>query len=170
MQDEIPEEQLKQAKQPHELFLINLVFNHILMFIAALGVVDSIPYFLPLVPLLSICILSYTLWRAKYAKRKDAWYVMCHWQVCARRSCVFLSVVCLLLLIIFLGWIGFTYYDFKKVQTLALIGGFGMLPTMGTILVLIILESDSLHQSRTGKLPDWVVKKFPKTNHHQFTQ
>lgn len=161
MQYDIPSDQLKQAKQPHELFLINLIFNHILVFIAALSIVDSIPYFIFIVPLTSVSILSYTLWRANKSLTCDPWYVKCHWHICTRRSKVFLSVIFFLMFVMLLGWVGYTYYEMERVQTLALIGGIVMLPTMGTILVLIILESDALHQSRNGSLPPWVVEKFP---------
>jgi hypothetical protein len=162
MQYETSDDLLKKAKHPHELFLINLVFNHILMFIAALGVVGTMPYFLMCVPILSICILSYTLWRAKRSASIDSWYVMCHWQICARRSKLFLMVVLLLLTAFLLGWIGFTYWGMEKVPVMAMIGGLGILPTMGSVLLLIVLESDILHQAKSGKLPDWVVEKFPK--------
>ena len=162
MQFEISDDALKKAKIPHELFLINLVFNHILIFIAALGVVDTMPYFLMCVPALSISILIYTLWRAKRAESIDDWYVMCHWQICAHRSKLFLMVVVLLLTAFLLGWLGFTYWGMEKVQVMAMIGGVGILPTMGSVLLLIVLESDTLHQSKSGTLPDWVVEKFPR--------
>ena len=50
MKYEIPEEQVKKAKAPHELFLTNLIGNHILWFVAALGVYGSFWQPMALVP------------------------------------------------------------------------------------------------------------------------
>ena len=61
----------------------------------------------------------------------------------------------------FLGWIGYTYLGMMKVAVLALIGGVGILPTMVTVLALIIMESDAMHQAKQGKLPDSILEKFP---------
>jgi len=62
-----------------------------------------------------------------------------------------------------LGWLGYAYAGMMKVAVYALVGGMGMLPTMVTVLVLIILESDALHQARHGQLPAWVVQRFPNS-------
>ncbi|MDH5301727.1 MAG: hypothetical protein OEW58_10230 [Gammaproteobacteria bacterium] len=161
---DVDDEQKKRAKQPHELFLINLIFNHVLVFVAALGLARSMPWLLLVVPLISIGILSYTLWRAKRSLAVDSWFVMCHWQLCAVRSRRFLLVVFLLLLAFALGWVGYHYWGLEKIPTLAMISGLGILPTMVTVLVLVILESDALHQASNGRLPAWVTEKFPNTN------
>jgi len=42
------------------------------------------------------------------------------------------------------------------------IGGAAALPTMVTVLVLIIMESDALHQAKQGILPDWVREQYPE--------
>jgi len=34
------------------------------------------------------------------------------------------------------------------------------LPTLVTVLVLIVIESDSLHHARVGTLPKWAQRKF----------
>jgi hypothetical protein len=60
-----------------------------------------------------------------------------------------------------LGWIGYTYFGMMKVAVMALIGGVGLLPIMVTVLVLIIMESDALHQASLHKLSSRVVEEFP---------
>ncbi|MCW8921334.1 MAG: hypothetical protein OQK68_07610, partial [Sedimenticola sp.] len=60
-----------------------------------------------------------------------------------------------------LGWIGFTYFGMKQVAVLAMIGGAGVLPVMVTVLVLILMESDALHQAAQHKLPDRMIEQFP---------
>jgi hypothetical protein len=48
-----------------------------------------------------------------------------------------------------------------KEAVFAMIGGLGILPIMVTVLVLILMESDALHQAALHKLPDGIVTKYP---------
>ena len=161
MKFEITEEEAKKAKVPHEIFLTNMVGNHILMFIAALGMVGSYWQPLALVPLISISLILYTLWRAKKSKAEDPWYVMCHWQIAAKRSRMFINMLLLMVLGSVFGWIGHTYLGMMEVAVYALVGGVAILPTMVTVLVLIVMESDAMHQATQHKLPDSVVELYP---------
>jgi len=67
----------------------------------------------------------------------------------------------MLLTITLLGWVGYTYGGMMKEMVWALIGGVGILPVMATVLVLIIIESDTLYHANQAKLPLWVVKRYP---------
>jgi hypothetical protein len=60
-----------------------------------------------------------------------------------------------------LGWLGYSYMGMKKVAVMALTGGVGLLPIMVTVLVLILMESDALHQAAQGKLSKRMVEKYP---------
>lgn len=161
MQFEISDHEAKRAKIPHEIFLVNLVGNHVLWFIAALGVARSYWQPVALVPVFSVAILAYTLWRARRSRRRDPWFVMCHWDICARRSRVFIIMLGLLGMAAALGWVGYTYLGMMKVAVYALIGGVGILPVMVTVLILIVMESDALHQAAHKRLPKSVQERFP---------
>ncbi|CAK0749113.1 hypothetical protein CCP3SC1_1820003 [Gammaproteobacteria bacterium] len=71
---------------------------------------------------------------------------------------MFLGGLALLLLI---GELAHSYLGLTTVTMYAFIGGFGLLPTMVSVLVLIAIESDALHQARYGELPEWVVTRYP---------
>ncbi len=60
MQFNVSEEEAKKAKVPHDLFLINLIFNHIFMFAAFLSA-SSLWKWVILVPIFSISVLTYTI-------------------------------------------------------------------------------------------------------------
>lgn len=150
-----------QAMHPHELFLINLVFNHVLLFVGFLSVARAYPALMVIVPTLSLGILGYTLWRARRALERDPWFSKCHWQLSARRSIIFIGALGILAAVSLLGWLGYQFLALPRITVMALIGGFGLLPTLVTVLVLIIMESDALHQARSGMLPKWVVERFP---------
>ncbi len=161
MKFEISDELTRQAKLPHDIFLTNLIGNHILWFVAALGLVRSYWQPLALVPIVSLSLLVYTLWRAKQSRKGDHWYVMVHWQIAAQRSRFFIYMLLAVLGVSLLGWLGYTYLGMMKVAVMALIGGVGLLPIMVTVLVLILMESDALHQASLHKLTQRVVERFP---------
>ncbi|MES9832879.1 MAG: hypothetical protein ABW157_02885 [Candidatus Thiodiazotropha sp. LLP2] len=161
MKFEISDELVQKAKLPHDIFLTNLIGNHILWFVAALGLVRSFWQPMALVPVVSLAMLVYTLWRAKQSKARDEWYVYAHWQIAAERSRLFIYMLLAVLTVFFLGWLGYAYMGMEKVAVLALIGGIGLLPIMVTVLILILMESDALHQAAQGKLSKRMAEKYP---------
>ena len=161
MRFEVSPQEIKRANVPHEIFLTNLIGNHILMAVGIGGIAGTFPWLLAIIPLTSFSLLGFTLWRAQRSKTRDPWYVMCHWQVCARRSRIFIAMLLMLLEVMTLGWVGHTYLGWMREAVMALVGGTGILPIMVTVLILIIVESDALYHANQAKLPDWVVKRFP---------
>jgi len=41
-------------------------------------------------------------------------------------------------------------------------GGVAMLPTIFSVLVLVVMESDAVHKANLGEVPDWLVEKYPR--------
>lgn len=155
-------EECGRAKWPHEIFLINLVFNHIFVFVATVAVVGTFPLLPLAVPVISFSIIGYIMLKARQvAAGNDTWFVKSHWRIGAGRNRIFmllLTVTCAvsgggLWLAKMLGW--------SKIQTIALIGGVGLLPFMVSLLALIVLGNDSVHLARTGKLPKRFVEQNP---------
>ncbi len=162
MKYDIPEQERKQARHPHEYFLINLITNHILLFVGLLGMARDNPMALLIVPVISILILSYLLFRARRALKVDPWFVSCHWQLCARRSLFFIGMIAfmgLVVLAVILS-VGGDVNALKPGHYAA--GGVAMLPTIFSVLVLVVMESDAVHKANLGEVPDWLVKKYPR--------
>lgn len=164
MQFEVSEEEKKKAKIPHDLFLVNLIGNHILMFVSTLGLATSWAWPILLVPMVSFIILAFIIYRGRQSKQRDSWFVMCHWQIAMRRSLFFIKMLFLLSIVVLIGWYGYTNLGWMKEAVYALTGGVGILPVMVTVLVLIIMESDSLHSAGQGKLPDGMIEKYPNAD------
>lgn len=160
-QFEISADESKKAKIPHDLLLINLIFNHIFVFVACLTATVLFDYIL-IVPILSALLLVTVFIGAKRARlnvsqSNTSWYVSAHWQLCARRSLVFLCVLGLLSVVFaLLYWVS---DGNLRPQHWALAGA-SALPVMVTVLVLIVMESEALQQAETGVLPNWVREKF----------
>lgn len=161
MRFDVSDNESRKAGIPHEIFLTNLIGNHILMAIAAGGVAGSFPWVMAIIPVISFALIGYSLWRARQARVRDPWFVMCHWQISARRSRLFLLVLLGLMAVAVVAWAAHVFGGVMKEAAIALAIGTGLLPVMVTVLVLILVESDALHQAHQGKLPDWVWERFP---------
>lgn len=158
MKYDISPEELKKARVPHEVFLTNLIFNHVLVFVAIMSA-SSLTQYIVVIPIFSVLSLIYLFWGASRAKKHASWYVSAHWQIAARRSRFFLIMLAVMgsiMAIVFAVSGG----DMKP-QHWAL-GGAAFLPTMVTVLGLIIFESESLHQAKNAMLPDWIAERFPQ--------
>ena len=148
----------QRAKWPHEIFLINLIFNHIFVFVATVSVVGSFPFLPILVPVISSCIIGYILIKSKQVSSGDeTWFVKAHWQICARRNRLFIMLLAVPCVITVCGLWASRILAWSKIATIALIGGVGLLPFMVALLILIILGNDSVHLARSGKLPNSFV-------------
>lgn len=159
MRFKITDAEKKQAKHPHEIMLINLITNHILVFVGLLGMASVYPMLVMIVPAASFVILGYILFRARQSKERDPWYVFCHWQLTARRCHWFIWMLVLMIVIIVLDLFAIEM-GARDVFVYAL-AGVSILPTMIFVLVLIMLESDAMHQISNGRLPKWLVERYP---------
>ncbi len=158
---EISDEEKKKAKWPHDLFLVNLIANHILTFVATLGMATSWAWPMLIVPVVSFIILGTIIVKGIQSRKNKPWFVMCHWQIAMSRSIFFIKMILILLTIAGIGLYGYTNLGWMKEAVFALIGGVCILPVMVTTLILIIMESDALHQAGQGKLPEKIVDRFP---------
>lgn len=151
---------MASAKVPHDIFLSNLIGNHILLFTAIATFGSSYIKYLVIVPLLSFAALAYTYYRSGKVKREDSEFIWAHWQVARRWSKLFSMMLMLLVTVVTLGWLGNAYLGMMKELVYAMIGGLGILPTLVSVLILIVIESDSLHHARVGTLPKWALRRF----------
>lgn len=153
----LPDE-IRRAKWPHEIFLINLVFNHILVFASTFGVYSTFPLMVLIVPITSVSIVAYIFFTARQvAAGNETPLVKAHWAVADRRNKVFfalLSSICLLGGAAY--WIGILA-GWSKIAVIAILGGVGILPFMVSILVLVVLGNASMYQARHNQLPKGYV-------------
>lgn len=154
----ISDEEAKKARIPHEIFLSNLILNHILLFITILSA-SNLAQYVVVVPAASLLSMVYLMWGAYRAKRRTTWYVNGHWQLCAKRNLLFMGMILLVSSVFAAMWLA-TGGNLRP-QHWA-IGGALLLPTMVTVLILIILESEALHHASEGILPDWILERFPE--------
>ncbi|MBU1425135.1 MAG: hypothetical protein KKH12_07125 [Gammaproteobacteria bacterium] len=150
------------AKWPHEIFLINLIFNHILVFATTFGVYRTFPLLVLIVPITSFIIIFYIIIKARQIAGSNAtWFIKSHWKIAAQRNLHFLWLLTATCAIIGGGLLISKVTGWSIIVTISLIGGVGLLPFMVTLLILVVLGNDSLYQARHGKLPKRFVKLNP---------
>jgi hypothetical protein len=154
--------EIKAARWPHEILLINLVFNHVFVFVVSLGVIKSIPWMIVLTPIISFCIISYILTKQKRLEASDAsFFLKGHWKIAATRNRWFLYLLIFTCTIAGGGYFLFSALGLSKITLWALVIGVGLLPFMIVLLTLVTLSSDSMNVARDGRLPDSFLKNNP---------
>ncbi len=163
LQFAISPSEAKRARWPHEIFLINLIFNHIFVFVASVSVARTFPLMPLLSPVISLCIISYIMIKSKQVlANEESWFVKAHWIICARRNHLFIILLLVPCVVTAAGlWLS-RMLLWSKIQTIALIGGIGLLPFMVALLILIILGNESVHLARFGKLPKSFLNQHPE--------
>ena len=148
------------AKRAHDTFLSNLIVNHILLFsgIATLG--QSYFHLMGLVPIISVLIIAYTLFLAAKLQRADSEFVFIHWQIAARWSRLLAMMLSLLVVLSVYAWLAHTQLGLMREMSYALAAGLGLLPTLVSVLVLVVVESDALHHAKEGTYPKWAHRRF----------
>lgn len=148
------------AKRAHDTFLSNLIVNHILLFsgIATLG--QSYFHLMGLVPIISVLVIAYTLFRAAKLQRADSEFVFIHWQIAARWSRLLAMMLSLLVVLSVSAWLAHTQLGLMREMSYALAAGLGLLPTLVSVLVLVVVESDALHHAKEGTYPKWAHRRF----------
>ena len=154
--------EIKAARWPHEILLINLVFNHVFIFVATLGVIKSIPLLIVLTPLISFSIITYILVKqSKIEGSSASFFLKGHWKIAAARNRWFLYLLIFTCTISGGGYYLFNAFGLSKITLWALIIGIGLLPFMIALLTLVTLASDSMNFARDGRLPPGFLAKNP---------
>ena len=92
---------IKQAKTPHELFMLNLALFHLLATPASIALdIGLWGFFIPLA--FSLSFISYVWYRAKQSNKEEALLITGHWELARQRTVILLigySVAGLILLL-----------------------------------------------------------------------
>lgn len=152
--------EVKQAKAPHELFMVNLLLFHLLMTPAAI-VIDIGTWGLLLPLSLSLTVMGYSLWRARRAERQHR-LVMLHWKLALRRYRVLLIGYAITAVILLLGYLLTLAMDEGSMRQImfTVITRIGVVPLVVMVFVLAFLESSGLSQAGSQEVPDWLFARY----------
>ncbi len=152
--------ELKLAQLPHQLFIFNTIGNHVLLTVITVSIAMSSPLWTLMIPIISIGIIAYTLLRGRSLVKHESKLIRCHWGIVLRRTRFFLIGYAILLVASIAGYLLFTYAGAMKELMFALVGGLGLLPFMAMVLILTIMESDTLNHASTGFVADGLIERW----------
>lgn len=152
-------EEAKIASDAHERLLFNLSVVHFLL-PAILFNTENLWLIVGAPMLISTAFVLSIMRRAGRRQQPDLIYA--HWLLAWRRSRYLLLSYLVALLLFFSGWLFLLLQPDEVMRgiQLAVLGWFSLLPISLTLVLLLILETASLAQSRQGIMPKQITWWF----------
>jgi len=159
MNFEISDEEKKQAKAPHNLFVLNIFLFNLLMTPAA--IVMDVGMYGFLIPL--ICSLSVIAYIYQHSKKTTIWFVDMHWRLSFRRCQYLMAGYALTAFLVLLAWlISLTASDARMAEIIfTAVSRVAVAPTVLAVMGTVVLEAGGFHLVNQGEVPDALVTKFP---------
>lgn len=159
----VTENIVKNAKAPHNIFLLNLALIHLLMTPATLILEIGISGLL--IPLaFSLLIMLYSLIKIKNLDIDEHWFVYAHWKLALNRYRLLLISYGLTLALLLVGWLISTTSPDPNMQDIiyTVFIRISIMPTLLMVLVNFFLESSALSMAAKGEIADSIVNKLPE--------
>ena len=162
MQCNASETERRQARWPHELFMINLAFFHLLLTPASIFLgIGRWGLLIP--PFFSGLVILYSWLRSRRAGRTGPWFVASHWRLAMRRYRWLVIAYAASAAIIGLGaLIGAASSDPRMGDILGTVFvRIGVMPTVIMVFVNFALENSGLAMAKGGEVPDRLAEQHP---------
>jgi hypothetical protein len=159
---EVSKETKIKAKNPHELFMVNLAVFHLLLAPISLVLIGGMRSLL--VPIFFSCtVFAFIYFRGKAAEKNNQWFVMVHHKLAFRRATTLLIAYAVSAAIIGGGWLIGMTSDQKAMADIILTIStrIGVMPTFILVVINFALETSGVSQASKGEVPDSFLKKYP---------
>lgn len=140
----------KTAQLPHQLFMFNMVGNHVLMMVITVSQLYYGYLIGAIVPAISLLIIAYTLLAARKHLNSPSILVRSHWQVAIKRTKLLLTIYAIAAVGGLFDWYLYAGLHMMKELVIAAFVGLAFLPVMLTVLYLAVMESQLLNQAKHG--------------------
>lgn len=150
-----------RAKNPHNLFMLNLALFHLLMTPATIALnLGEAGMLIPLV--LSLLVISFTWWRSRQSDRFAHWFIQAHWQLAMKRYRLLLISYAVTAVLLLLSWlISLSVSDAHMgniLQTVFI--RIAIMPILVIVMINFFLESSAIGQASSGEIPDKIAQNF----------
>ncbi|MBF0471189.1 MAG: hypothetical protein HQL48_07405 [Gammaproteobacteria bacterium] len=157
----VSEEERRQARKPHDLFMISLGGQLLLGPAAIFLEIGRIALLLPL----SFSLLFF-LWSWRESKRCEqgkSWFVASHWRLALSRYRLLYIGYAITTLFLLLGWLLSVTIDPHSPQKFLAVAltRIGVMPTIIMVLVTLVMENMGLNMAQQGELPQKMVDRYP---------
>ncbi len=159
---QIEEQIRRQAKTPHELFMLNLAVFHLLLAPAAIVLkIGILGFFVPLSA--SLGLIGFTYWRSRETRPDRPWFVKVHWKLASRRSRILLIAYVLSGSLLGLGLLVAAGADKHTTQDIitTVFARIAVFPVLVAVMLGFVLESGAIYQATKGEVPDFMIKMNP---------
>ncbi len=156
----------RSAKAPHELFTINTVIVHLFF---SLGMIKLFSFPMGLAIgisiAISLCIIVFTFFQTKNAKKNYPYLVYLHWQLSLSRYKLLIGAYVFYFLVTSLSMVisvdAPTSMDGSKIID-SILDLLGVVPLFFAILVSVVLGSGSMFNAGRGEIDEAFMKKHPQ--------
>jgi hypothetical protein len=149
MTDNLTPDIIKQAKTPHELFMINLALFHLLATPASIALDIGLWGFI--VPLAcSLVFIGYTGYRSQQHERHEL--IHAHWQLARKHTYILLIGYGITGVILLLATVIAASSAMGHIMMVAL-SRVAVVPVVLVMLICFVLESSALAQAAQGNIP-----------------
>ena len=158
MQIEVTDAIKKRARWPHDLFVLNILFFHLLLTPAT--IVMGIGEWGLLLPLaLSGMVIAYIFYRSR---TEPEWFVAAHWRLSFRRCRLLMWGYLASAVIFLIGWFisQGSKGDMQDIM-LVVFTRIAVMPTLIMAMVTVVMEASGAGVVNRGEVPDAVVAEFP---------
>lgn len=149
----------KRAKSAHELYLINMLFFHLLLTPASIAL--DIGYYGLLLPLLfSSMVITYIYLKGR---RLEDWFVMVHWRLSFRRCRLLMIGYALSLAIFLVGFLITLGIEKESMQNIMMtvFTRIAIMPTLILVMITAVIEASAISQAVNGEVPEKLVRLYP---------
>lgn len=156
MQFEINDKVKKKARWPHDLFVLNIFFFHLLLTPATILLnVGQLGLLLPLA--LSGSVIGYIYFRSRTAPH---WFVAAHWKLAFRRCKLLLGGYMGSAVIFFIGWLVSQGAQSESMQSImfTVFTRIAIMPTLIMAMITVVLEASATGAVSRGEIPDVIAK------------
>lgn len=162
MEHQVTQAEIKRAEKFHSILLFDFIVIHVFLFILSLSFIKSTLLPLALMPIISISLLSFVLFKAQQAKAQETSnFVLCHTLLAAKRARLFLLLFFVTGTFTAIMLLGGSQFGISKIASYSLAFGIGQLPFMVALLALVVMEYDASHQCKSGKIPSAALTLHP---------
>ena len=159
MQVEISEKTRKRARWPHDLFVLNILFFHLLLTPAT--IVLGIGHKGLLLPLtLSALVIAYIFYRSK---TETEWFDAAHWRLSFKRCKLLIAGYLGSAVIFLIGWFLAQNAQGESMQNImfTVFTRIAIMPTLIMVMITVVLEAAATGMVSRGEVPDSIAKEFP---------
>lgn len=158
MQVDVSDAIKKRARWSHDLFVLNILFFHLLLTPATIVLgIGELGLLVPLV--LSGMVIGYIFYRGR---TDPEWFVAAHWRLSFSRCKLLMWGYLGSAVIFFIGWlISLNAQGDMQHIMLVVFTRIAIMPTLIMAMVTVVLEASATGAVSSGEVPDSIVKDFP---------